>query len=75
MVLDAGAPPGNDQLKLVALAEDAFINVTLRGPQPLVGVAENPAVGGVRMVMVWVNVFVPQALVAVSTTVYVPSSS
>ena len=53
----------------VALSEEVLANVTVSGPQPLVGVAEKPAVGGVRIVMVWVNVLVPHAFVAVKTTV------
>ena len=49
------------------------MNCTVNGPHPLVGLAINDAVGGVATTTVWVEVEVPQALVEVSVTVYVPS--
>ena len=62
-------PPGNSQAKVDAFAEEVLLKVTLNGAQPLVDpLTLNPAVGGVTMVTVCVAVEVPQALVAVSTT-------
>ena len=70
----AGLPPGNCQLKEAVFAEEVLVYCTLNGAQPLVLDAVNPAVGGVVTTTVWVAVVDPQGLVAVSTTVYVPSA-
>lgn len=68
-----GVPPGNNHAKVVALGDERLLYCTVRDVQPVVGVALKAAVGGVMMVTVWVAVEVPQAFVAVNTTVYVPS--
>ena len=64
----AGLPPGKFQSQPVVLAEAVLANFTSNGPQPVVGVAVKLAVGGVRMLRVWVAVAVPQELVALSVT-------
>ena len=71
-MLVAGVPPSNVQAKSVASALDWLVNVTTRGAQPSSVLAENAACGGSRIVTVCVVVLLPQALVAVSVTVYVP---
>ena len=68
-----GVPPGKLQAYPVVLADALLVNCTVVDTQPLVGVPVKFAVGGVAMVTTWVAVLVPQALVAVSTTVYTPS--
>ena len=64
-----GFPPGNVHSKFVAFELEVLLNNTVKGAQPLVGLAVNPATGGVTTVTVCVLVAVPQALVAVNTTV------
>ncbi len=64
-----GVPPGNCQLKLALLGEEVLVNITVRGWQPVVGDAVNPAVGGVEIVTVWMEVSAPQGPVAINTTV------
>jgi hypothetical protein len=64
-----GVPPGNCHSKVALLAEELLLNWTLSGPQPVALLALNPAVGGVTMTTVWVEVLEPQAFVAVKVTV------
>jgi hypothetical protein len=65
--LDAtGAPPGNDQEKVVAFDEDSLIIWTTKAAQPLVGEAEKFAIGAVLTTEVFEEE--PQGLVTVNLT-------
>ena len=68
-VEDAGVPPTKLQTYPVALAEEVLVNCATKGAQPLLLETVNVAVGACTICTLWVEVVVPQALVAVSTTV------
>ena len=67
----AGLPPGNDHCTVVAFVE-VLLNSTVSGSHPVVGVAVNAATGGVASTTVLLLVEVPQILVVVNVTLYVP---
>ena len=56
-------------MKLMLLAEEVLVYCTVRGAHPAVFEAVNPAVGGVAITTVCVEVVLPQAFVEVSATV------